>query len=194
MASDQDRRDAVGLLVVGPASAADWSFPIGVTYASGFEDVVDFYEDAIGVGADLSIPIGASFHPYLEFEKGHRLGIDVGPLGLIFVDTDFGEDKEYVNLPVGVTYAYAFSRTRSVTPYVRAGVRHNIAGGDFVDGSSPGLIGAIGLEMARQKRVSFGLEVAYDNATIDLKDDFSFFVPDEEVEAGGLQIGFRVIL
>jgi hypothetical protein len=178
--------------VVSPASAGDWKFPIGVTYSSGFQDVIDYHEDAIGVDADFSFPIGVSFHPYIEFEKGHRIGIDVGPVGIIFIETNFSEDKDYFNLPVGATYGYAFARDGSVVPYVRAGVRYNIAGGDFVDGSSPGLIGAIGLEMARQKRVSFGLEVAYDNATIDLKDDFGFSVPDEEVD-GGFQLGFRVI-
>lgn len=182
------------LSLAAPASAGDWKHSVGVTYAAGFQDLVDYHERALGVEVDFAIPIGATYHPYYETDKGHRIGIDVGPVGIILFDTNISDSMTFFSLPVGVTYGYGFARDKSTAPYVRAGVRYNIASGDFVEDSSPGFIGAIGLEMARQKRVSFGLELAYDNATVKLKDEFGFRIPDEEIEAGGFQISFLVIL
>jgi len=189
-------RIGIALLVlsaVGSATAGDWKYPLGITYTSSFSDVLDYHEAALGVDADFNFPIGVSFHPFFEFEKGHRLEIDVGPIGLIFIQTNFSDDKSFISLPIGATYGYVFARDKSVAPYIRAGVSYDIASGDFVDGSSPGAIGAIGLEMARHKRVSFGLEAAYSTATIDLKDDFGLVsLPDEEVETG-FMFAFRII-
>jgi hypothetical protein len=184
------------LLAVAPAWAGEWRFPFGLTYSSGFGDVLDYHQDAVGLDADFAVPIGISFVPYYESKGGHRFGLDVGPPSIIFIEvTGFiDEDFTYFNLPLGATYGYTFLREASITPYLRVGFRHNLATGDFVDNSSPGFLAALGFETRRQKRVGFAFEAAYDNATIEFVDDFGFnSLPPEEIEAGGVQISFRAI-
>ena len=184
------------LWVAAPASAGEWRYPFGLTYTSGFSDVLDYYEDVLGVDADLSFPIGISFAPYFEFDQGHRLGLDVGPPSIILVEITAGSSSEnidYFNLPLGGTYGYTFLRDKSVTPYFRAGFRYNLVSGDLVDSSSPGFLGAIGFETHRKKRVGFSFEIAYDNATVDFVDEIGFQRSTEEIEVGGLQVSFRVI-
>ena len=103
------------LWVAAPASAGEWRYPFGLTYTSGFSDVLDYYEDVLGVDADLSFPIGISFAPYFEFDQGHRLGLDVGPPSIILVEITAGsssEDIDYFNLPLGGTYGYTFLRDK----------------------------------------------------------------------------------
>ena len=75
----------LALSFVTPVPAGDWKYPLGITYSSGFDDVLDYHEAALGVDADFSFPIGVSFHPYIEINNGHMIGIDVGPLAFIWI-------------------------------------------------------------------------------------------------------------
>jgi hypothetical protein len=177
-----------------PVPAGDWRFPIGLTYTSGFQDVVDFHEKAVGVDADFSFPVGLCFRPYLEFDRGHRIGFDVGPGSIILIDVAGGSDSgsiDYINFPLGIWYGYTLMRDATVTPYVRGGVRYNIASGDFVDSASPGFLAAIGLETGRKGNVGFGFEVAYDSSTVDLVPGWR---QPEEIEASGVLVSFSVVI
>ena len=151
-----------------PAMAADWRFPLGLTYASGIEDVVDTYEDNLEEEGytvyDTDYwPVGISFHPYVEFDIGLGVGASIGPSMMIYGDTDF------FAVPVGLDARYTFIPRASVSPYVRVGGRTHLASGDYVEGTTPGFFGAIGLEFLRDRSVSMGVEISTDKSEIELE-------------------------
>ena len=144
------------LFAISPAMAADWRFPLGLTYPSGLEDVVDIYDDnleAEGYSVDWDrYPIGISFHPYVQFDSGFGIGGSVGPIMLILSD----EDADFFAVPVGLDARYTFIPGASISPYIRVGGRTHLASGDYVEGTTPGFFAAIGLEFLRNRRVSIG--------------------------------------
>ena len=156
------------LFVTGSAKAADWRFPVGLTYISGFGDVHDIYEDNLEAeGYDVYDsaywPVGLSFHPYVEFDIGVRIGAGIGPFMLIFGDVS------HLDVPVNLNGGFTFIPSANTSPYVRAGVMHHLASGDYVEGSSPGFFWGVGIEFFRQKRVGFGIEIAFDTSEIELE-------------------------
>lgn len=159
----------IGILFFSsPAKAADWRFPVGLTYVSGFGDVVDIYEDnLVAEGYRVydtgNIPVGLSFQPYVQFDSGLGVGVGIGPISAIIGDASF------VDFPLGLDVRYAFVPSANVSPYARAGVRYHFASGDYVKGSTPGFLGGIGVEFARKKPVGFGFEISYDSAEIEIE-------------------------
>jgi len=122
------------LFATGSAKAADWRFPLGFTYVSGFEDVVDNYEDnleAEGYYVETVDywPVGISFHPYVQFDNGFGVGAGIGPTMIIYGDADF------FDIPIGLDVRYTFIPTASISPYVRIGGRNHLASGDYVEGT-----------------------------------------------------------
>ena len=165
-----------GTLMLGLAHAASASGPlrvhVGATFVSGFRDVVDHYEDRIPYDTDTTfVPVGLALSVTYEARHGSRFTADVGPAGLIYVfvvNTD--ESWSYWNVPLGLTYGFVFLPRRDVSPYLRAGLRYYVAGGDYVDDSTPGPIIALGMVFRRTRRVGWGLELAMDRATIRMAD------------------------
>jgi len=152
------------------ANAANWRFPLGFTYASGFHDVVDLHENNLEekgymVDTQYAWPIGISFHPYVEFESGLGFGADMGPMMIISTNTDY----DFFNLPVNMNVRFTPFPKADVSPYIRGGVSYNLASGDFVESSKAGLFGALGIEFLRTKYVGFGFEASYDTSEIELK-------------------------
>jgi hypothetical protein len=158
----------MALALPGPVRAGvDWRFPVGLSYASGFNEVVDAMDDNFGLSDDWVWPVGLSFQPYAEFEFGLGIGASLGPLGLVFIDNGWETDVSYM-VPLGLDVRYTFFRKGNVSPYVRAGFKYILAGGDFLDSSDPGVFGAVGVEFLRKKRVSVGLEVGYCSAEVEV--------------------------
>jgi hypothetical protein len=161
---------AVTLLsFVNCADAGQWRFPLGLTYVSGIGEVVDQIEDNLNADGyetekTETFPVGASFQPYYEFDSGLGIGVGLGPLMVVFGDVDF------VDMPVNVCLRYALFPEAKMSPYIRAGAAYHLANGDYVEGSQPGYVGAIGLEFMRDKPVGFGIEAGYDSSTIELED------------------------
>jgi hypothetical protein len=158
----------VTLFVTGSAKAADWRFPVGLTYARGFEDVIDIYEDNLKAEGYYIYsvdywPVGISFHPYVQFDSGFGVGFDVGPLMYIT------GDREFFNIPISLDFRFLFIPTANTSPYVCVGGRHHLASGDYVEGSTPGFFGGFGIEFLRDKRVNMGIEVSYDSSEIELE-------------------------
>lgn len=170
-------------------------FAIGATYAAGIVDVADRIEEGYApTNVDiLVIPIGPSFVAGYRFKFGLELLGDVGPVSFIAVD-DTVADEVFTNIdvPVGVTVGYAFFTEKSVSPYLRGGLRHHFSGGDFTDSSSPGLYVAGGINFFSNKAVQLQVEVAYDAAEVTFKaPDFYGGGDEEDLEPGGLLISVR---
>lgn len=154
----------------------DWRFPVGLTFVSGMREMADFVEDEMGADMDLYIPIGLSFAPYYEFAHGSRVGFDLGPATIITIEEGYGNDEDipYWGVPVALTYGFTFIPRASVSPYARIGFKYHVAGGDWLDKSTPGVFAAAGVEFLRKKAVGVGFEIGYDGAEVEFEDGTEF--------------------
>jgi hypothetical protein len=158
------------------ASAGKFYFDLGLGYVDGINDLSDGLEElytSAGYVYDESIvvPVAITFDAYYEFDFGLGLGAVVGPCSVIALEQVSGSssdtDVSFI-IPVGAEVRYTFFRDRDVSPYVKAGVRFPIVGGDRFDSSEVGFFGAVGLEFWRTKAVGMGLEFAYDTSQVTL--------------------------
>jgi hypothetical protein len=195
----------VALLIAGglfsnPIDAVDWRFPVGLTYINGFGDVTDIYKDNMKAEGYMlldeswDIPVGISFHPYVELDNGITIGTGFGPLAAIFVTTSSSGggdgDKYFFDFPVNLTGGYVFIPSANISPYVRGGVMYHIASGDYVESSTPGLFGAVGVEFFRHNPVGLGIEIGYDSSEIELE---KVGIGTEEIEPFGLMVSIFAI-
>jgi len=158
------------------AKADEWRFPLGLAYATALNEVSDLrYDNMKAQGFDVNDrfnwPLGFTFQPYYEFDNGIGIGTGFGPA--IF---SYSGKYSFTNVPVGMDLRYTFFPSskaspyiRNTSPYVRVGARYNIAAGDYVKGSSPGIFGAVGIEFSRMRTLSLGLELSYDASEIKLE-------------------------
>ena len=142
--------------------AGQFFFPVGISYASGISDATDklydFYKQD-GWDVDrIDVPIGLTLNPFYEWDSGIGVGLTVGPTAFIVVDEKtIGEGSSTDNVkfsyavPVGGFVRYTLWRDRTVSPYVRAGVKYPLAGGDNLESSDVGPFGAVGVETLAQQ-------------------------------------------
>ncbi|MBA4369789.1 MAG: hypothetical protein C0403_19350, partial [Desulfobacterium sp.] len=95
-------------------------------------------------------------------------GTGLGPMSyLLTAGTD--DNPYFFSFPINANLGFTLFPNSSVAPYVRAGVMYHLASGDYVDGASPGVFGAVGIEFMRDRKVSLGIEVGYDASEIDFQ-------------------------
>jgi hypothetical protein len=164
------------IFTVSSARAAEWRFPIGLSFISGLTEISDLrYNnmEALGYATTewFDWPLGFTLQPYYEFDNGLGIGTGIGP-GIFALEGEFS----FTNIPVGLDLRYIFSHSsntslyiKNTSFYIRAGARYNIASGEFVKSSSPGAFGAIGIEFNRMKSLGLGLELAYDASEIEFE-------------------------
>lgn len=165
------------MFLTGSAMAGQMRWPIGISYVSGFGDLVDLYEDNLEAELEAkgytvidndddvdAWPVGISFQPYYQWDNGFRLGVGAGPIMIIMGDVD------HFQVPVSVTAGYTFMPDGPVSPYVKAGPSYHIASGDYVDGSNVGFVAGAGIEFLKSKRFALMLEAVYDSAEVDIED------------------------
>lgn len=178
------------------SSTAGARFTVGLTYASGLTDVSDFIIDAfedLGYDCDDSqIPIGLVLSGGYRFDFGGEIMLDAGPFTMVYVDAVGGIQEgtyTYWDVPVGLTLGYAFLSNKSISPYLRGGIRHHLAGGDFYDSSTPGPFVAGGVNFLNTSAIGVQLEVAYDASEVTLENEFTG--QTEDVEPGGVLVSIR---
>ena len=152
---------------IGNLHAGEWNFPVSASLVSGFGKITSLYEDNLNEEGYTTesvdgIPIGFAFRPYYEFENKIAVGVDIGPAMMIIGDTDF------TNVPLNLNVRYSFGSDPAFSPYIRAGISHNFASGDYVEGSGSGFIGTIGAEFSKDRRVHFGAEIGCDTSEIEI--------------------------
>jgi hypothetical protein len=155
--------------------AGSWRFPLGLTYVSGFKDIMDRYENNFKAEGNTTwstsgLPVGLQFQPYYQFDFGLGIGVSIGPVMMIF------GDREFFDFPVGVDARYIILPGMDISPYIRAGIKYHFASGDYVKSSSVGAFGGVGLEFFRTKRVGMGLEFLMDSSSIEF---------DKKTRSGG---------
>lgn len=159
---------------------AGWRFPLGISFVSGETEVGDYYEDELGLEGNM-LPIGLSFAPYYQFAHGSRLGVDLGPVSFIRVESEI----ESWDIPVALSYGFRFLPDAFVSPYLRAGVKYHIFTGDRVEDSKPGAFGAAGLEFFRTEKFFVSLEVGYDGSEVTLG--------ETAVQPGQVMVGLQIV-
>lgn len=151
------------LTMVASVEAGEMRWPVGLSYVAGFTDVTDRFEKNLGGHTTVTAtPVGINIQPYYEFDIGIRIGAGVGPLMMIFGDATF------FDVPLNLHLGYALPLGKSAALYARGGVAYNLALGDYVQGSSPGLFAAGGVEFMRTRRVRLAIEAGVNNAEIEL--------------------------
>ncbi len=156
-------------------------FPVGLSFISGMIDLQDYAEERTNLDV-FGVPIGLGFAPYYQFAHGSRIGIDLGPAQIVLIDSSV----EYWGVPLAVTYGFAFMPRSSFSPYARIGFKYPIAGGDWVESSSPGLFGAVGLEFLRTRIVGINFEVGYDGSEVEME-------TRETIRPGQVLVSIRAI-
>ena len=143
----------IGLAISAQLSQAGNA--IGLSYASGFNDVADWHEDNLFVDRS-GIGLGLAYRYIHEFDPNLRLDIGASYFGT------WG-DVDYSDLPLQLTIGYNFAPSGSVNPYIRGGVSYHIMDGDYIEKDADvGVLGAVGIEMG--SAVSFFMELAVDTA------------------------------
>jgi hypothetical protein len=147
------------LAVAAPAQATEWR--LGVSYASGVNDVADLYEDNLrlagfDVDVDLRLPVGIAASYIYDWTTNWRTDIGVGPVFAI------GGDVRHLEFPLSATMGYNFAPYSRASPYVRGGVIHHFASGDQYSSSTPGLFFAVGVDFTH-----FALEIATDRSEVE---------------------------
>lgn len=165
------------------AATYNWRFPVGISGISAYKDVVDLHEDNLklksrDVDKHGHWPIGLSFQPHVEFNSGLRIGAGLGPATFVWFDEDNDDDDDdnfddddvhFYDVPLNLTVGYTFLPTSDISPYVRAGLVYHIAGGDYVEDIRPGVLGAVGIEFFRNRRVGCGIEFGFDTSKIEFE-------------------------
>ncbi len=149
-----------GGLFVMPAAAGTFDHGVGLSYLSGFADVVDFYDDIPYAYQETdTIPVGLSYRGTANFDSGLRVDVGIGPVAVVL------GDYSYWDIPLQLTGGFSFFPNHSVRPYLRGGVTVHVADGDYMTKDpGVGLLGAVGLEIGKRGRISGFLEVSHDTA------------------------------
>ncbi len=191
----------------GADEGITFKFPVGFSYVNGAYDLNDklkdsYREGGYNVSDNFVLPVGLTFNPRVEFPFGLGIGVALGPTEFIAVEREsyyYGYDYyhhpddtelNYV-IPVGGYVQYNLFRDRTVSPFVRVGVRYPITGGDNIKSSSVGFFGSGGVEFLRDKKVAFGIEAGYD--TSEIKVNANLGGPDKKVTPIGFNIGIFVL-
>ena len=150
---------ALLLALVAPAHATEWR--LGISYASGVDDVPDLYEDNLRLAGreadvDLQFPVGLAGSFIYDWTTEWRTDVGIGPLFAI------GGDVKHLEMPLSATIGYNFLPYSRYSPYVRGGFIHHFASGDQYDSSTPGLFLAVGVDFTH-----FTLELASDQSEVE---------------------------
>jgi hypothetical protein len=167
---------ASGIIPSPVGSNTEYHFEIGLTYASGVENVVDQMKTNFGFDRDYTVPVGLKLTAYAKRADGIGFGGGIGPSEFFQVKDNnhyyhHNDDStsSYI-IPMFVDMRYYLPTNASFAPYVRAGVSCPLAGGDYIDSGSPGAVVAIGAHVWEHRIVAIGVELGYDDSKVKVKD------------------------
>ena len=148
--------------------AGQFGFQAGLMYNMGSQEVMDKLDDNFQLTDKFVWPAGLTLSPYYEWDSGWAVGLTVGPALVVLIDEGSEDSTSYI-VPVGADVRYTFLRDRNTAPYVRAGIRIPIVGGDYLRSGEVGAFGAVGVEFWRTKKVKAAVEIGYDSSTVEVK-------------------------
>lgn len=158
------------LLSLQTVFAAEWHNSFGIGIIDVNDDAEDLYRSNLQAeGKDDSdfqtaLNWGYFYQPYYLYDNGFAYGFGVGtPTGIIAEEILF-------TFPVHADVRYFVSPQSSVNVYLRAGIRYNVAFGEYVEGSKPGVIAGVGLLVSWNELTKVGLEFTDDASEIEIRD------------------------
>lgn len=160
----------ISFIFVPTVSAAEWHNSFGVGVIDVNEDLEDIHRSNLQYEAKTETDVTAAmdssyfYQPYYLYENGFAVGLGVSLSSAIIADEIF------INMPLHVDVRYFFSLQSEFNAYVRAGVRYNLAFGEYVEGSKPGSIAGIGLLYQWNDNVQIGFEFIKDSSEIEYRD------------------------
>lgn len=176
--------------VLGDASG----FEVRLTYLPAAQDIGDWYEEYLekdyggygSVEADVFVfPVGVSVAyrwDTANLLEGSFAYADLGPACIMIGDVSFWM------VPIGGGVGYEMSLQKELAVFGKLGLRYPFADGDAVDGSSPGLLAAGGVEFGDPEQFQWFVEAAVDTSSI----TFSDGEDDEEIDLGFmLSVGIK---
>lgn len=182
------------LLVSVNIQAEEWGFGVGMSVVTGFGDVVDIYERNFEIENPLYFieeseisPVGVNFEAAYQYDSGLRLGVGAGPIYMIT------GDLEHFELPINATVGYTLSTDADTSPYIKVGIVDHYVSGDYVEGATPGLLAAVGVEFARSSFVSYTAELAIDKSIVELQRLDLGPEATEDVNSYELVFSFRAV-
>lgn len=154
-----------------------YHFEAGLSYATGTDDVLRQVETNFGFSQDYKRQVGLHLAAYNRFSKNLAIGGSVGPCMFFKVtdsETHYTDKHDHWNyvIPVSADVRYFFGKTGVFIPYLRAGLAHSIAGGDYIGPGSPGLVAAVGTYIGEKRGFKLGLELGYDSSTVKVKSGY----------------------
>lgn len=168
------RAVVVGLILllstIQPSQAAEWHNSFGIGIIDANEDVEDIYRSNLQAeGLDDTdfeavLDWGYFYQPYYLYDNGFAFGLGIAtPTGIIAEEFLF-------NFPIHVDVRYFIMPKSKFSAYLRAGVRYNLAFGEYVEGSKPGVIAGIGLLFQWNEKTNIGFEFTDDSSEIEIRD------------------------
>lgn len=158
------------LYSVQTANAAEWHNSFGIGFINVNDDLEDIHKSNIQAeGLDDSefeaaLGWGYFYQPYYLYENGFALGMGIAtPTGIV-------AEEHFFNIPLHVDARYFLGLDSSVSGYVRAGIRYNLAFGEYVEGTDPGAILGIGLLFEWNASTKVGVEFTDDASEIEIRD------------------------
>lgn len=192
-----------GIIPSPRGSETEFHVEIGLTYASGVDNVIDQLKTNYRFEDDGSFPVGLKISGYAKLPNGFAFGGGMGPSQYFRVRTGHPRGYYYYDgyyydgyyyqggyyyyddyetsyiIPVFADVRYYFPKNDFLTPYVRAGIAYPISGGDHLNAGTPGAIGAIGATFLETRYFSMGVELGFDSSSVEVKS--GPFHPKEKV-------------
>lgn len=158
------------LLSMQSAFAAEWHNSFGIGIIDANDKVEDIYRSNLQIegkdDADFQATLdwGYFYQPYYLYDNGFALGLGIATPTGIFAD------EILVTFPIHVDIRYFISFHSELSAYIRAGMRYNVAFGEYVEGSKPGVIAGLGLLFQWNESTKVGFEFTDDSSEIEIKD------------------------
>lgn len=159
------------------AGASDpWRVELGYRFLSNTDELKDTYTHLSGStdrGRDIRNWSPSLFvQPYRILENDFQIGLGVGPLIVL------ADDARHLELPVTLTLGRTLMVHHALTPYLKVGVSHHFAHGDFYARSMPGLYAGVGIRTPNTSDLKLGMELAWDAAVTRLQDPMTHTTHD----------------
>jgi len=168
-------RELLGLLLLvfvplQLATAAEWHNSFGIGIIDANEDVEDLYRRNLQAESkddsefEAQMNWGYFYQPYYLYDSGFAFGLGVATPSVII------SEEIFIAIPVHADVRYFISPKSSFSAYIRAGIRYNIAGGEYVEGSKPDIIAGLGVLFRWNDLTKVGFEFTDDSSEIEIRD------------------------
>lgn len=150
--------------------AAEWHNSFGIGIIDVNDDMEDIHRSNLQADGlddsefETALNWGYFYQPYFLYDNGFAVGLGVAS------PTGIAAEEIFMNIPLHVDVRYFITPDSEFSAYIRAGIRYNLAFGEYVEGSEPGAIIGLGILFRWNQSTKLGLEFTDDNSEIKIRD------------------------